>query len=174
MSSSREPADTRPWYRHFWVWFLIVPPAATVIFWTTILLTTSASPSLVVDDYSKIGLTYREQRDRDLEAARMGLSARFHAVRESGGLTLVLMGPDRPPERLEMLLAHPAEAARDIRVTLRRDTGGIYRAGLGRTLEAGRRVEITPPGGAWRLAGRLSPGQSEAVLAPPASAGNDS
>lgn len=167
MNSRSDSGNDRPWYRHFWVWFLMVPPAATVIFWATILWTTAASPSLVVDDYSKIGLTYQERRDRDRSAARLGLSARFHAVRDSGGVTLVLDGPEPPPGRLRLLLAHPAEAARDIEVTLERDAGGVYRADLGRALAAGRHVEITPPGRDWRLTGRLASGQSELVLAPP-------
>lgn len=161
-----------PWYRHFWVWFLMVPPAATVIFWTAVIWTTAASPSLVVDDYSRIGLTYREQRDRALAARRLGLSARFHAVRDAGGLTLVLNGLDAAPSRMRLLLAHPTEASRDIEVSLERDTAGVYRAQLDHTLEAGRRIELTPPGGEWRLTGRITAGQSETELRPPVSAGD--
>lgn len=171
MCTRGDSRDARPWYRHFWVWFLFIPPAATVIFWAVILWTTAASPSLVVDDYAKIGLTYQEQRDRDRAAARLGLSARFHAVRDTGGMTLVLNGPDPPPGRLRLLLAHPAEASRDMEVMLERGAGGVYRADLGRALVAGRYLEITPPGRAWRLTGRLSPGQSELVLVPPDNAG---
>lgn len=170
MNTRDASGDERPWYRHIWVWLLMVPPAATVVFWIVVIWTTAASPSLVVDDYSKIGLTYEQQRERDLTAARLGVSARLHALRETGGLTLVLRGLERPPARLELLLAHPAEAARDIRVTLERDGAGVYRSDLGRQLLAGRRVEVTPPGGAWRLTGRLTPGQSEVALAAPGTA----
>lgn len=172
MSESRDPNGARPWYRHFWVWFLMVPPAATVIFWITVIWTTAATPSLVVDDYSKIGLTYREQRDRDLAAASLGISARFHAVRDTGGVTLYLGGLDSPPDRLRVLLIHPTEAARDLRVSVERGASGIYSGNLGRSLDAARRIEITPPDGSWRLAGRITPGQSEAVLAPPGKAGD--
>lgn len=166
MSDSDDSAP-RPWYRHFWVWFLMVPPAATVLFWVTVIWTTAASPSLVVDDYSKIGVTYRQQRDRDQAAARIGVSARFHAVRDTGGITLALAGLDDPPPRLDLLLAHPTEASRDIKTVLERTDAGIYRARLGHALDAGRRIEVSPPGGGWRLSGRITAGQSELELVAP-------
>ena len=169
--NDRQDNTERPWYRHFWVWFLMVPPAATVIFWVTVIWTTAASPSLVVDDYSKIGLTYREQRDRDLAARRLGLSARFHAVRDTGGVTLVLNGLESAPPRMRLLLAHPTEASRDIEVSLERDAAGIYRGDLGHSLEAGRRIELTPPDGGWRLTGRITSGQSETEMQPPGGSG---
>ncbi len=112
MDNHENSAEARPWYRYGWVWLLMVPPAATVVFWAIVLGTAARPPSLVVDDYARIGTTYQQQRDRDLAAAGLGLTARFHAVRDTGALSLVLIGLQAPPERLELLLAHPAEAAR--------------------------------------------------------------
>lgn len=157
----------RPWYRHFWVWFLVVPPAATVIFWSVILATTAASPSLVVDDYSKVGLAYEQQQARDAAAARRGLSGRVHVEREAGAATVVVTGLEPAPDRLRLTLAHPTEAARDRRAVLRREGSGIYRGDLGGAVATRRYVEIRPIEGDWRLGGELPAHRTDLELSPP-------
>ena len=165
MGSPDEP--DRPWYRHFWVWFLMVPPAATVVFWTVVLATTAASPSLVVDDYARIGLVYEAERERDRAAARRGIRARIHVTRDDGGVTVALTGLDVPPDRLAVRLAHPTDASRDLRATLERSGSGIYRGSLGAPAPGRRYVQIQPPDASWRLGGELLAGQADMALEPP-------
>ena len=162
-----EEMPARPWYRHFWVWFLMLPPAATVIFWAVILATTAASPSLVVDDYAKVGLIYEERQARDAAAAQRGLDGRLHLVREAGRATVVVRGLDRAPDRLRLTLAHPTEAQRDRTTVLRREGSGIYRGDLGGATRNRRYVEIRPLAGDWRLGGELLAHENELDLRPP-------
>ncbi|MDZ7828655.1 MAG: FixH family protein [Halofilum sp. (in: g-proteobacteria)] len=70
--------SAQPWYRHPWVWALFVPPVAAIVFWTVIITVFAGPPSLVVDDYAKIGLSYQQERDRDAAAADLGVQ-RAHA-----------------------------------------------------------------------------------------------
>jgi hypothetical protein len=157
----------QPWYRHFWVWVLFVPPVAAMVFWTVIITVFAGPPSLVVDDYAKIGLAYQQERDRDAAAAELGVSARLHLLRESGGVTVVLRGPGRTPERLRFRLTHPAEATRDLGIRLDRTASGIYRGDLDGPAGGRWRVELTPPDGRWRLAGEIFAGESDLELHPP-------
>jgi hypothetical protein len=162
-----EREDSRPWYRHFWVWFLMVPPAATVVFWAVILATTAASPALVVDDHSKVGLAYEQQQARDAVAARRGLAGRVHVARDEGTVTVVLTGVQQAPDRLRLTLAHPTEAGRDRHAILRREGSALYRGRLDGPAPNRRYVEIHPVAGDWRLAGELPAHRSDLGLSPP-------
>lgn len=157
----------RPWYRHFWVWFLIAPPAATVIFWAVILTTMASPPSLVVDDYGKIGLAYEEEQTRDAAARELGVTGRLDVRREGGRVTVALVGLDEPPQRLRVTLAHPTEAARDRTATLERTAGGLYRGELGGAAPGRRYVTLLPDDGGWRLAGELLASRTDMSLEPP-------
>lgn len=157
----------RPWYRHFWVWFLIAPPAATVIFWAVILTTMASPPSLVVDDYGKIGLAYEDEQARDAAARELGVTGRLDVRREGGRVTVALVGLDDPPQRLRVTLAHPTEAARDRTATLERNGGGLYRGELGGAAPGRRYVTLLPDDGGWRLAGELSASRTDMSLEPP-------
>lgn len=159
--------SVQPWYRHFWVWVLFIPPVAAIVFWTVIITMFAGPPALVVDDYGKIGLTYEQQRGRDVAAAERGVDARVHLVREAGGVSVVLRGLDRPPEQLVFKLTHPTDAARDRGIRLDRTATGIYRGDLGAAADGRWRIEITPPDAHWRLAGEIFAGETEMGLAPP-------
>ncbi|MBA1146867.1 FixH family protein [Ectothiorhodospiraceae bacterium WFHF3C12] len=163
---------TRPWYREPWLWFLAVPPLATVVFWTVILTTTAERPSLVMDDYSKVGLTMEQTRARDATASRLGLSGRLHVQRDGGRVAVALVGLEELPQQLKLRLAHPTDARRDVTVELNRDEAGLYRAEI-RQLAAGRRyVQLEPLNRDWRLAGELSHGGEELELTPPPASGS--
>lgn len=50
-NSTSSPAENLPWYRHFWVWFIIALPASAVIAgFITLWLAMSRPDHLVVDD----------------------------------------------------------------------------------------------------------------------------
>ena len=168
MSEQTAPDGQRPWYRYGWVWFLMVPPAATVIFWAVVLTTTAAAPSLVVDDYARIGLAYQQQHERAASAARLGIEARLHVTRGEGGITVSLSGANPHPERLEVRLTHPTESRRDIRALVERSATGIYRGRVDGAVSGRRYVQIEPVGGAWRLSGEMLAHRSELALAPDA------
>ena len=58
MNKPTDTLDTKPWYRHFWVWFIIALPAAAVVAGLfTLYLAVSNPDSLVISDEE-----YRELR----------------------------------------------------------------------------------------------------------------
>ena len=120
--------DTKPWYRHFWPWFLITLPATVVVagLWTAYIASRHAD-DLVVDEYYKDGLAINVQLAKKQRASELGLSARLHI---SGDIvTVELSGPVRD-SGLRLLLSHPLEADRDFSVPLVRVGKGLYRGSL--------------------------------------------
>lgn len=170
MSQPQAATDDRPWYRYPWPWLLMIPPAASIVFWVSVVTTMAGPPSLVVDDYAKIGLVYAEERSRDRRAAELGVVARLHWVRDTGSVTLAVTELDDPPERMALLLAHPTRQRSDLRTVVRRDSAGVYRGRLpsdAPTPRGRRYVQLAPVGtdaGDWRLTGELAADQSELTL----------
>ena len=146
--------DTRPWYRHFWPWFLMALPASVVVagLWTAFIANQHAD-DLVVDEYYKDGLAINLQLAKKQRAAELGLSARLNFSGEI--VTVELSGPVKD-SGLRLLLSHPLEADRDFTVPLVRISPGTYRGSLGQavaphwhwTLEGLRRDD-------WRLDGAV-------------------
>ncbi|CAA0087863.1 Uncharacterised protein [Halioglobus japonicus] len=127
-------ADSKPWYRHFWPWFLITLPACVVVagIWTAFIASRHAD-DLVVDEYYKDGLAINVQLAKKQRAEELGLSARLHF---NGDLvTVSLTGPVQDSGLL-LQLSHPLEADRDFTVPLAQIEPGSYRGSLN--------AEITP------------------------------
>lgn len=159
--SATAVSDDRPWYRSPWPWLLMLPPFVTVVFWIVVLSTITHAPSLVVDDYSRIGLAYQKDEARNEAAAALGLSGRLQVQRDTGRVSFVLRDPQAAPSTLELALVHPTEAHRDLHLTLTRDPAtGVYSARSDVRIADRRYVHLTPPDGAWRLAGTLEAGRS--------------
>lgn len=163
----------RPWYRHVWPWLLMVPPLSAILFWGFIISTMAGPPSLVVDDYAKIGLAYTEDRSRDTAAARLGVTARMQTDRASGHVSLSLKHLDDPPGRLRLTLVHPLDAERDMRAVLERNAAGIYHGTVGGPVDGRREVRLEPEDQTWRLRGQL-PAASDAMRLRPAEGAADS
>jgi hypothetical protein len=125
-------ADSKPWYRHFWPWFLMSLPAAVVVAGlSTAFIAYEHADDLVVDDYYKDGLAINQQLAKKKRAANLGLSASLQF--KGDAVTVTLTGPIRDSE-LSLLLSHPVEADRDFAVPLVRMASGTYRGSLDQTV----------------------------------------
>jgi len=81
--------DTRPWYKHGWLWFLISFPMVSVMLGSVMLyLAFNANNSLVVDDYYKEGKAYNLRIERDRLASLLGVRA--NVVQSVDGVILEL------------------------------------------------------------------------------------
>lgn len=130
MTTAIPGTDTKPWYRHFWPWFLMALPACVVVAGlATGFIANRHADDLVVDDYYKDGLAINLQLAKKQRATELGLSAQLHF---SGDIvTVELTGPVRDSGLL-LLLSHPLEADRDFSVPLVRVEPNVYRGSLGR------------------------------------------
>ncbi|MEZ5563250.1 MAG: FixH family protein [Gammaproteobacteria bacterium] len=154
----------RPWYRHFWVWFMLVPLIGSVIAGFVTLYLAGAPPALVVDDFGKIAMAVELDQQRDQRAAELGLGARLalspQAAGSSQAVSISLSGA--APERLRLDLIHPTLEQMDQHVLLKRSAGGY----TGTVTHADTRLHvlISDEQGTWRLAGILAPGQTAVDL----------
>ena len=102
----------KPWYREFWVWFILAPLILVVIVSSiTITIAVRYADDRVVDKYYKEGRMINMRHDEDQLARQLGISAELHFDRSVDELTLRLSGPAEVyPDRLTLELGHPARA----------------------------------------------------------------
>lgn len=158
--------ESKPWYREFWPWFLMLFPAAAVVGGLiTAHIAAQSDDGVVDDDYYKQGLAINRVLARSEAAAAKGLAGTL-AV-DGGRLSLQLSGRLDPwPPRLVLRILHPTRAGMDQSVTLGGRGGGRY-DGLCEPLGAGKwKLVLEDEARTWRLSGQLEPGHREAVLAP--------
>lgn len=147
------PPDKKlPWWREPMVWLVAgLPVAAVMASFATLWIAVRNADTLVKEGYLKEGFTVQEVLPQDHEAVRLGLSGQL--IVESSGLRIVLAGLAQPEATLQLVLAHPTEATRDLILQLERNQAGVYLAALP-DLPPGKRhvlLETTHPG--WRLHG---------------------
>lgn len=157
-------AAPKPWYRQFWLWFVITPLIATVIASFVTLYIAGSPPALVVDDFGRIEMTVERDEARDRRAAELGLAAEVQfdpgPADEATAVAVTLAGA--APAALRLSLIHPTRQDRDHEAVLAR-TGAAYG---GSVVRPGSRVYliVTDDRGEWRLAGEIGPGQQAVTL----------
>ncbi len=124
--------DSRPWYRQFWPWFLILLPASVVVAGlTTAYIANKHADDLVVDDYYKDGLAINRQLEKKQRAGQLGISA---TLRFEGDEVTASTSGLVDEQSLQLRLSHPLEADRDFAVTLARIGPQLYRGTLGHAI----------------------------------------
>ena len=157
----------RPWYREFWLWFVLAPPMASIVIGLSLLtVAITQGDSLVVDNYSQAGRALHKNDERERAAVDLGLDGNLVLDREAGLVTIHLQGLEEMPERLKLLLSHPTHAERDVELALERDGTGLYRAAARRPVDGRHYLRLEPADGAWLLAKEIGQGDSEISLAP--------
>lgn len=147
----------KPWYRHYWAWFIAMPPLAAVIAGLgTVVIATRNAPALVVDDYRRIGIANHLDMERDLQAARHKLTAGLQFA--DGDLVLSLSAAQNPdlvmPGTLKLLLTHPTFPDQDFEVVLEHQSDGLYRTPAPAMALTAYRLRVLPPDTSWQLVGR--------------------
>lgn len=132
--------DTQPWYKQFWLWFIIfLPTCAVVASLYTVYIAFSNKDSLVKDNYYKAGKAI----NMDLSEQQMANDLNIHATVNIdllvGELELLLTGKfESAPEQLMLELIHPVNKSSDVLIQLRH-TGGLRYTGQMATSALGRR-----------------------------------
>jgi len=145
-------ADTLPWYRQFWPWFLILLPGSVVIAsLTTLYIASTGADDLVADEYYKEGLAINRQLEELQRAAELELKP----VLEFEGVSVrVGLNPPGDPQMLELEMSHPLEADRDFSTRLSRIARGQYAGRLQNAVASRWHWSLQPTeAGDWRLAG---------------------
>lgn len=152
---------THPWYREFWVWFIIAPPLASIIAGLALVwISLGSADDLVVDDYRRIGRTFEQAVERDRAAMALNATVTVSMDRASGAVLARLQLDGPMPSALDLLAIHPTEAARDRRTTLQADEHGLFRGQFDGPLTGRHYLQVVPVDQGWRLTGELPADQS--------------
>lgn len=140
------PIETvRPWYKHFWLWFIIILPASAVVASiVTVIIAFQNADSLVADNYYKDGLAINQEIARDKAATELLLTADLDIDELVGELHFSLRG--NLPEHadvLQMSWFHPTIKNRDFFLTLRHTVGGEYVGQLEKEVKGRWYLEIS-------------------------------
>lgn len=165
--------EAKPWYRHFWLWFVLTPPIVSVFVGLGLVFAAvTYGDSVVVDDRIDVGRATEQKHHRERLAGERGIRAELSVDTEDGRLGIVWFAEEgEAPETLQLSLIHPTRAELDLRRRMEPAGGGRYDAALGEigtsTGKLGRRyVQLEPEDRSWRLVGELQAGDSELRLAP--------
>ena len=176
--------DVKPWYRQFWPWFLIcLPGSAVIASLYTLSLAVRTTDSLIVSSDDGMDVVAERHLTAERQANALGLRARIDIDTSSGAIlaTLTAESPAESPvdwpKTLELLLSHPAFAARDRSVTLTAsppdDAGNPAWSGHFVGVPDGRWYMVLRDGDTWRLNGTWS-GAPTARLVPASAHGDAS
>lgn len=148
----------RPWYREFWVWFLLLVLAAGLASGIGVfVIGMSQAPQMVTGDYQKLGKALVDTRRRAEAAEALGLSGRLRVDGDVAELTLDARQPQNLPDQLLLRFEHPTNTERDIQAVARRVDGERWQADLSELETPARaRVFVSNLQQTWWLAGRFA------------------
>ena len=147
------------------VWLVFSLPAMSVVAGFALLALAGGPIDAVADPVRRTAQVQDTDLSPDLQARRMGLSARVRRV----GMVLDVVptgaGFDRAAP-LELVLRHPILASKDRRVTLEPSVSG-WSGRIGGFDDAHDwLVELAPPDRQWRLRGRWQARAAQAEVGP--------
>ncbi|WMS87149.1 FixH family protein [Pleionea litopenaei] len=161
MTESPQDKDIQPWYKQFWPWFLIALPGSVVIAGLiTLWISIENSHQMVTGDYFKKGLAINETKERQHEAARLGLS--FQLTLSNKQLTIdAPVGFDEP--LLYLFVQHPARADRDFTLVLNKVAPNTYQVDAAQLASFNYRLKLWSPKDTWEIRQRWHPMQDPSV-----------
>lgn len=125
----------RPWYRHFWVWFIIILPAAAIsgsLYFVYLAVTNR--DDVVSGDWYQDGKTINENFARVDVARHLDMHANIILDDLSGEVLVSMQGKPSVqwPATLTLSMNHLTQKIRDQEITLSATAPGEYRGQLGK------------------------------------------
>lgn len=134
-----------PWYKHFWVWFIIALPATVVVAGVvTVFIAINNADSLVADNYYKNGLGINRKLAQDRVAEKFKLSASVSVDELVGEVRVAMVGELLQwPDIITMNWFHPTIMQRDFSIVLRKNAIGEYVGQLDNMLKGRWYVQLS-------------------------------
>jgi hypothetical protein len=152
--------DSKPWFKQFWPWFLILLPASVVVAATvTLVIASTGADDLVAENYYKNGLAINRRLEKEQYAETLGISGSLQFSKTGVKASLVAPQLKEFPQSLSLKLSHPLEADRDFAVTLTPSSSSTYYAELPQQIGEHWHWTLEPPAPSrWELNGKIRAG----------------
>ncbi|MBY6205023.1 FixH family protein [Halomonas denitrificans] len=114
-------AESSPWYRQFWPWFILAILGWGVVSASiTLAVAVRNPPHMMTGDYARLGKALVDTHQRADRAAALGLVGELTLAAGEVAVSLPAEGAAALGDSLLLLVQHPTDAARDLQVVLRR------------------------------------------------------
>ncbi len=147
----------RPWYREFWVWFLLAILGMGVASGTGVLVIgLKNAPQMVTGDYQPLGKALVDTRAHAARAESLGLSASLTVGGDTAELAVSADRIEDVPDQLLLRFQHPTDAGRDVSAVASRTGPNRWQAAMGDIRPPTRsRVILSDLQQSWWLRGRF-------------------
>ena len=149
-----------PWYRYPIVWLIVAIPASSIMVGILLMTMATRTPESVVrDDYYQAGRSINIDLRETRRAEELDVQATFTRVADQlwqldVKVPAVRLDAPQPIEPLEVMLAHPTRASKDLDFTLRPAADGFWTGRI--EAEPGmRNLAIQARGAEWQLRGQV-------------------
>lgn len=149
----RQVTDTKPWYKHPWLWLLIMIPAVSVTLSFTMLWVAIHNKDPEVEgDWHKNRKAIEQDFSRDNYASALTITATLTI--NAKNFVIHINSPydldkEARSDTLSVTLSHPTDQAKDIALTLRKLADGSYSTALKAPITG--RYYMAISNSAWRL-----------------------
>lgn len=123
-----------PWYKEFYVWFIILFPVLAILAGiATTILAVQSDDGLVVDDYYKQGLEINRKLGRDQSAIGYGLNAEIEIDAKQENVSIKLKADSRfnYPDNFSATFLHSTRAGLDKEANMALVQDNTYQGKLG-------------------------------------------
>nr|WP_298125799.1 FixH family protein [uncultured Pseudoxanthomonas sp.] len=156
----------RPFWKEPMVWLVWGLPLASVVagIWLVVTAVRAGGADSVTDKVQRVSQIQTTDLGPDDNAAKRKLSA-IVQIRTDHVEMIAVTGDFAGTSPLVLTLAHPTEAAKDVVLTLARDTASWTAPAEIETTHDWN-IQLTPQDGTWRIRGRLQKDTQAVRLAP--------
>lgn len=165
--SHPENAPQKPWYKHFWAWFVIGLPLCSVVMGTSMLIIANKNKvSMVKSDWYKDGIAINERIDKQQRAKALGITAaiQFDQSKHTVEVELSHQSPAETadqtlPTALVFSMEHPTLETQDVLLELNRTPQGRYWSKIPERSNTGYSgsyyIKVMDKQEEWQLSGKL-------------------
>lgn len=150
MKQDNTVSESRPWYKEYLLWLVIILPVSAVVAGiSTVIIAYQNKDDLVVDDYYKQGLAINRNLDEINQAQKLKLDAKLvflgNTIKASVKSQQIIKGD------LQLDVIHPTQKIKDHHFTLINSGNNEFRAHNPFVISGSRYLRLSSIQGQWIL-----------------------